>query len=438
MAEWEETEYLVITWAREFETLREIVRHAQEETQILIICRDSAQVKQYLLAGEVNLSELTFLYAPFNSVWVRDYGGISVYQNEVEELQLVDLIYNRPRPNDDHLPRFLSRFLSTSRLDMENNPQDLVHIGGNFMTDGRGIALSTQLLIDENAGLSRYTKSPKSIAEIEELLEKSLGINQYMALPKLQYDPIHHLDMHLKFLNEETILLGEYPEGIADGEQIEKNLRYILENFPTQSGQPWRIIRIPMPHHEGFYPDTPGTHFLTYTNSVFVNKLLLVPQYNTPQDSIAIDILQAALPGYKIVGIDCRQLIRSAGALHCVTLNLGASKPLLIQHSPVQNRHFAKRDHYIEARMLHASGIKSAKLFYQVNGMGEFYDLPMISSLKDADTWFAYLPKQLVGTKIRYFFQARSYDGKEMFRPMPAPEAYFEFQILEPVGELAR
>jgi len=244
--------------------------------------------------------------------------------------------------------------------------------------------------------------------------------------------------MHLKFLNEETILLGEYPEGIADGDQIEENLRLLLKRFPTKSGQPWRIIRIPMPNDGGYYPDSPGAFYLTYTNSVFVNKMLLVPQYGLSQDTVALQILQEALPGYKIVGINSRQLIKSAGALHCVTLNLGSSDPLLIQHSPLQNRAFAKRDLYVEARMLHASGIKSAEVFYQLNGKGPFFSLPMISSLQNADLWFAYLPRQTAGTKIRYFFQAESYSGKNMLRPMPAPEGYFEFQILEPDGELPR
>lgn len=438
MAEWEETEYLVITWAREFETLREIVRHAQEETQVLIICRDSLRVKHFLTAGEVALNNISYLYAPYNSVWVRDYGGISVYEEDVHQLRLADLIYNRPRPDDDQLPKYLAHYLETTHLDMENNPWDLVHIGGNFMTDGRGIALSTRLLIDENSGLNRYAKNLKSESEIKELLKQSLGIYQYLALPKLPNDPIHHLDMHLKLLNEETILLGEYPTGVADAMQIEANLKLLLKQFPTASGQPWKIIRIPMPHEAGLYPDSPGVNFLTYTNAVFVNKMLLVPQYGSSQDSVAISILEKALPGYKIVGINSRQLIRSAGALHCVTLNIGTSNPLLIQHSPQQNTPFAKRDHYIEARMIHASGIKSAQVFYQKDETGPFIALPMISSLSDGDTWFAYLPQQAVGTKIRYYFQARSYSGKEAFRPMPAPEAYFEFHILEPQGNLPR
>ena len=33
--------------------------------------------------------------------------------------------------------------------------------------------------------------------------------------------------MHMKLLNEETLLVAEYPEGLSDGPQIEENLQYI-------------------------------------------------------------------------------------------------------------------------------------------------------------------------------------------------------------------
>ncbi|MEM6804853.1 MAG: agmatine deiminase family protein, partial [Bacteroidota bacterium] len=363
---------------------------------------------------------------------------VSAYKREVGERHIVDWIYNRPRPQDDRIPSQLSKHLGIARADMEKYPYDLVHIGGNFMTDGRGLALSTQLLLDENGGMSRFATNFKKPETVWEILKDQLGIYQYLPLPKLPFDPIHHLDMHLKLLNEETILLGEYPAGVADGEQIEANLAFLLKNFPTPSGQPWKVIRIPMPADGGFYPDSPGAWYQTYTNSVFVNKMLLVPQYNCPQDSIALEILEKALPGYKVIGIDARGLIRSAGALHCVTSNIGAAQPLLIQHSPQQDLPFAKRDIYIEAKILHESGIKSAYVFYQLDEKGPFQRIPMMASSKDPSAYFAYLPKQMTGSKIRYYFQAEAHSGKEMLRPMPAPEAYFEFQILEKKRNLPR
>ena len=35
-------------------------------------------------------------------------------------------------------------------------------------------------------------------------------------MPTLPYDGIHHIDMHMKLLDEETLLVSEYPDGVAD------------------------------------------------------------------------------------------------------------------------------------------------------------------------------------------------------------------------------
>ena len=34
----------------------------------------------------------------------------------------------------------------------------------------------------------------------------------------------------------------------------------------------------------------------------------------------ACEVLQEAFPGYQMVGIDCRPLIKQHGSLHCVTM----------------------------------------------------------------------------------------------------------------------
>ncbi len=47
-------------------------------------------------------------------------------------MQLVDFIYNRPRPNDDAVPSAIANFwINLSRM-------NITHTGGNIMTDGQG------------------------------------------------------------------------------------------------------------------------------------------------------------------------------------------------------------------------------------------------------------------------------------------------------------
>ncbi|MCP4441244.1 MAG: agmatine deiminase family protein, partial [Aureispira sp.] len=79
MAEWEEIQSLVITWQSYQLALAEIVRHARKECEVIVVCTDSTQVKNYLTNLSIPLSGVSYLIANSNSVWMRDYGANTVY-----------------------------------------------------------------------------------------------------------------------------------------------------------------------------------------------------------------------------------------------------------------------------------------------------------------------------------------------------------------------
>jgi agmatine/peptidylarginine deiminase len=111
-------------------------------------------------------------------------------------------------------------------------------------------------------------------------MKKFMGINRYIRFPVLPFDGIHHIDMHMKLLDEETLLVGEYPPGTADGPQIEANLQYILSNYNSVYGTPYKAVRIPMPKDKNNkWPNQSGGWYCTYTNGVFVNKTYIFPTY---------------------------------------------------------------------------------------------------------------------------------------------------------------
>ena len=86
-----------------------------------------------------------------------------------------------------------------------------------------------------------------SEAELDDIFQNWMGIDEYIKMTELPYDEIHHIDMHMKLLDEETLLIGEYPEGTSDGPQIEANIQYVLSNFTTKFGTPFKVVRIPQP-----------------------------------------------------------------------------------------------------------------------------------------------------------------------------------------------
>jgi len=439
MAEWEEIEYLVVNWTGYISTVREIVRYAVEEADVMIVCSDSNTVKSNLTSNNIPLSRVHYIQTPSNSVWIRDYGANTVYRDEVDSLKLVEWIYNRSRPADDVVPEAIADYLELDLFATTTPPYDLVHTGGNFHTDGFGTALSSDLLIDENGPTGQFNTTVRTEAGIDSLMNQFMGITRYAKMPALPYDLIHHVDMHLRFLDEETLLFGEYPSGVADGPQIEANLQYILNNFNSVWGTPYKIVRIQMPPGaNGNYPDaTPWWNagdYRTYTNNVFVNKTLLVPVYEPQYDNPALDILREQLPGYKVVGINCNSIIQASGALHCITRAIGVQDPLLIAHQSLEDTPDDQNPYLVDAWVKHRSGISAANLYYTTDTAQGYTQVAMTNTNPATDTWTGAIPPQPAGSEVFYYVQGIANSGKVQVRPMPAPEGYWNFQVGTTVG----
>ena len=439
MAEWEEIQALVITWTSFPAIHREIVRYAQEETTVIIHCSDSNAVKSNLQAFNVPLSSnLKFLEVPFNSIWIRDYAANSVYRDKVGDLILVDWIYNRPRPNDDAIPEHYSQFLGIPLYQTYAAPNQLVHTGGNFMSDGSGNFFSSELVLDENEPGNPYYSPGKSEAEVDQTIDAFMGMANYCKMTNLPFDGIHHIDMHMKLLDEQTLIVGQYPQGIADGPQIEANLQYLLSNYQTKWGTPFKVVRIPMPPStSGLYPDN-GGYYRTYTNSVFINKTLLVPTYREEYDTTALRILRENLPGYRVIGIDCddnsqnsnldQQIIRQGGAIHCITHSVGVNDPLYISHLPLEDS-WTNGPFLVEAEILHRSGIANATVFWTTDTTQAFQVLPMQLQSGSTDIWEASIPTLPGGSQVFYYIAANANSGKSQVRPITAPQGQWNFMV---------
>ena len=444
-AEWEEIQALTITWStayniQEEAILSQIVENAIEQTQVIIICEEESIVESFLNDQGINTENVSYIKTDFNNIWIRDYGQNTVYKNDVGEPILVDWIYNRNRHYDDLVPEKVAEFFNMNMHNTTQAPWDLMATGGNFMSDGMGTAFSSELIIDENSGGYAWEGPSGNIFypnhtldEINNTLKEFMGIDEYIIMENLPFDGIHHIDMHMKLLNEETLLIAEYPEGVADGPQIEANLQYVLENYNSAFGTPYDVIRIPSPPSStGNYPDNNG-YYRTYTNSVFVNNTVLVPFYRTEYDTIAQRIYEEALPGYNIIGIDVdnqgENLISYSGAIHCITHSVGVNEPLLIQHQEL-NDTYPLDEYTISASIQHQSGIASATLFWTTSLEQGYEFINMINT--DGNNWQASITANIEApNKIYYYIQATANSGKTIASPLPAPEGYFKFNILE-------
>ena len=449
MAEWEEVQALTIAWTSFPAILKQIVAAARLETQVIILSDDVQGTEDYLLSSNTggaafaNLDNVTIINSGYDSIWMRDYAANPVYGNEVDSLILVDWLYNRNRPNDDTSPVYVADALTIDLYETSDSPYDLVNTGGNYMSDGFGTAFASELVLEENDGNGDYNIFYPTHTEqqIDNILETYMGIHTYIKMPTLPYDGIHHIDMHMKLIDEETLLVSEYPQGVADGPQIIANINYVLNNYTSKFGTPFRVVRIPAPPSTGGnYPDNNGA-YRTYTNAVFVNNTIIIPTYREEYDTTALRIWGEVCPGYTLVGIDCdntnNNIIAQSGAIHCITHTVGVADPLLISHQPLDDTYDVINPYLVSAYLAHRSGVQSATLYWRLQGESTFNSIEM---LENGSNWEGLIPAQSAGSSIEYYVEGESQSGKIQVRPMPAPTGFWSFAVLgEPnlVGEHA-
>ncbi len=445
MAEWEELQALTIAWTTYPAILKQIVAAAREETLVVILSNDVQGTEDYLLATNTggnafaDLTNVMIVDANYDSIWMRDYAANPVYGNEVDSLILVDWLYNRPRPNDDTSPQAVASALGIDLYETSQAPNDMVNTGGNYMSDGFGTAFASELVLEENDGNGSFSifYPSHTIQEIDAIFENYLGIHTYIKMPTLPYDGIHHIDMHMKLVDEETLLVSEYPDGVADGPQINANIEFVLSNYQSKFGTPFRVVRIPAPPStQGDYPDNNGA-YRTYTNAVFVNNTIIFPTYRQEYDSTAFRIWGEVCPGYNLVGIDCdntsNNIISQSGAIHCITHTVGVADPLLISHQALQDTYDFQNPYFVSAYMRHRSGVDRATLYWKLSGELNFTAIDMTAN---GDNWEANIPAQAVGSIINYYVEGESVSGKIQVRPMPAPQAFWSFEILGGVSAI--
>jgi len=445
MAEWEEVQAITIAWTTFPAILKQIVAAARLETQVIILSDDVQGTEDYLLAQNTggaaftNLDNILIVNSNYDSIWMRDYASNPVYGNEVDTLILVDWLYNRDRPNDDTSPAYVADALNLDLYETSNAPYDLVNTGGNYMSDGFGTAFASELVLEENDGSGDYNifYPTHTTQEINNVLETFMGIHTYIKMPTLPYDGIHHIDMHMKLVDEETLLVSEYPQGVADGPQINANINYVLSNYTSKFGTPFQVVRIPAPPSTGGnYPDNNGA-YRTYTNAVFVNNTIILPTYREEYDTTALRIWSEVCPGYNLVGIDCdntnNNIIAQSGAIHCITHTVGVTDPLLISHQPLSDTYDAINPYLVSAYLNHRSGVERATLYWRLQGASAFSTVDMIAN---ANNWEAMIPAQAVGSIVEYYVEGESVSGKIQVRPMPAPTGFWSFSVLGEINNI--
>jgi len=383
-----------------------MVEYAEDDTLWVIVedSGDQSSATSTLQGGGCNMDHVRWIYAPTNSIWTRDYGPWFIFTGD-DEQGIVDHIYNRPRPDDDLIPGVIG-----SDWGIEVFGMDLEATGGNYMSDGRGIAISTRLTLDENTSLST--------AEIDSIMRAYVGIERFEWLDYIESGGIHHIDCWAKFLSPNKILVREVPSSHSSYDELEANVDY-LETLTSSWGTPYEIVRVYTPNDE------------PYTNSLIVNEKVFVPQYGTSWDDDALATYEAAMPGYEVLGYTGSWL--SDDAIHCRAMGVTDRYMLYIDHIPLKDSPSEADPYRVEADFVDYSeqGLKTDSLFvyWETDSSPGFTQMLMTEDTRSG-AYYADIPAQSLGTEVHYYISAADYSGRHETHPWVAPGDYHRFTIV--------
>jgi agmatine deiminase len=266
----------------------------------------------------------------------------------------------------DDLDRAIARLTTATTL-----PSALVMEGGGVESNGQGLLIVCEAMVKtRNPSLTR--------SQAQRHLLSLPGVQRIIWLPEgLAHDP-HlrativgpyvawgtggHTDEFVRFADERTVLLAwpddeearRHPVARLNQQRMRRNAT-ILSAAKTLSGEPLRLVRIPMPrvveqartlsdqaHQDRFDEWAPALFpaverrqsgdtviqvaTASYLNFVISNGVVVLPDYRshgTPrsvQDRVRV-LFEQVFPGRDIRWIDAINLNWLGGGLHCATLH---------------------------------------------------------------------------------------------------------------------
>ena len=299
-------------------TYEELAREIAKRENLLVVKQgDGSFVTS---CGVTKEPSPCYISCPTNDTWARDHGFITLVDDE-GHARLIDFCFNGwgekfPANLDNAINRHL---YDEGKIEGEYvNCLDFVLEGGSIESDGKGTVFTTT-----NCLLAPHRNQPMTKTQIEDRLLSDLQAERILWIDHGQLtgdDTDGHIDTLVRICPDDTLLYIGCDD--PDDEQYEE-LRLMeeqLKTFLTLDGQPYRLVKLPMPR-----PIFDGNDRLpaTYANFLIVNGAVLCPTYNQPDlDSEALRLIGEVFPDREIVGIDCRSIIKQHGSLHCCTMQL--------------------------------------------------------------------------------------------------------------------
>ncbi|MFM8634398.1 MAG: agmatine/peptidylarginine deiminase [Planctomycetia bacterium] len=306
------------TWIGDFgpipEVFARVTRILAAYEPVKIVATGAALEEARGHVGEVEGVECIDI--PTNDSWLRDTGPVFLVARGDSPLPAAAVAWGwnawggkyPPWDDDARVAHAIA-----DRLGLPVFEPGVVLEGGAIDTDGEGTLLANErCVVDErrNPGLSRDG--------MQRILRDQLAVERVIWLGgDLQGDDTDgHVDQLARFVAPGRVVVARQSDPADPNHaSLEANLAILRRSIDAR-GRPLEVIPIDIPPRFMFHDvQLPASHL----NFLVTTGLVLVPVFGAATDDAALRTLSECFPGRRIEPIDCRDLVRGRGALHCIT-----------------------------------------------------------------------------------------------------------------------
>jgi len=194
--------------------------------------------------------------------------------------------------------------------------------GGAVELDGNGVLLACKSSIISQSPVNSVRNPGMTQAQAESIFTQYLGVTKFIWLNGNVGDPIDVTDFHIdgfaKFVNDSVLVTMNNTDLTYWG--VSSTDISTLYNASNMNNETYQKVYVPLTQNNVVTTSSFNLGYKgSYVNYYVANGVVLVPNYNDPNDAVANSIIQGLYPGRTVIGIDVRNLYENGGMVHCVT-----------------------------------------------------------------------------------------------------------------------
>ncbi len=276
---------------------------------------EKVRIADMLKTSNVAMTNVSLKIMTTDDCWIRDNGPFYV-RNKNGDLTLEDWGFNAwgkkaKFTNCDQIPAKIATDQALPLIDLS---AVLTIENSSIQMDGFGTMMATKSSI-----LNNNRNNGKNQSQVEQILKKNIGATHFIWLKGSSNvdNTDFHIDSFARFANDSTIVTMD-DEDLMEWKVTETDIE-VINNATNEIGKPYTFLKLPLTKKSIITAYGKNLGYKgSYLSYYVANTVVLVPNFNDDNDTVANDLIQKLYPNRKVIGIDIRNLFATGASIHNV------------------------------------------------------------------------------------------------------------------------